>query len=277
MVIDTHLHVWQADPNYPDLAATTVSPLSDVPVELAVQYLSEHNVDRAVLVQPIYPGEDNSYVADCAAAQPDRFAAVCVVDPRQPGGADRLEYWASERGCRGLRLRPRLPGEGAVFGQPVAEGLWQHASQLKVVVSLLAGPEHLGTIGSLAGRFPEMDIVIDHLGYPSVAAGVKSPDFGALLDLSRYPRVFLKLSGQYYYSKQSYPYADCRDLVHAIFDRFGPERLLWGSDFPHVLLKSGYRRCLKLPEREYTFLSQDDLALVMGGNAARLYWSRVSS
>src|SRR6266852_1539281 len=95
-------------PTYPNPAGTIVSPLSDVPVELLMQYMTEHGVDRAVLVQPMYPGEDNSYVANCAAAQPDRIAAVCVVDPRQPEAADRLEYWVREHGCKGLRLRPRL-------------------------------------------------------------------------------------------------------------------------------------------------------------------------
>src|SRR3989304_3204534 len=98
-------------PDYPDPAATIVSPLDSVPIELLDQYLDEYGVERAVLVQPIYPGEDNSYVADCAAARPDRYAAVCVVDPGRPEAADRLEYWVDQRGCRGLRLRPRLPRE----------------------------------------------------------------------------------------------------------------------------------------------------------------------
>ncbi len=143
MIVDAHLHIWRAIPGHPNPAATIVSPASDVSVELLAQYMTEHAVDRAVLVQPTYPGEDNSYVADCAAAQPDRFVAVCVVDPHSPGAEDRLEYWVCERGCRGLRLRPRLPAESAIFGAPAADTLWERSRALKVVVSVLANPEHL--------------------------------------------------------------------------------------------------------------------------------------
>jgi predicted TIM-barrel fold metal-dependent hydrolase len=277
MLVDAHLHVWRDASDYSGSAPTPVSPSADVPVELLAEYMSEHGVGRAVLVQPVYPGEDNSYVADCARAQPERFAAACVVDPRLPGAADRLEYWARERGCRGLRLRPRLSGEADVFGHPSTDELWRRARALNVVVSVQANPEHLVTVGRLAEQHPEVPIVLDHMAHPDIAAGVGAPGFQALLALARYPRVFVKLSGQYYYSRQAYPYADCLDFVRLVHDRFGPARLLWGSDFPHVLLKSGYRRCLALPERAYSFLSAADLELVMGGNASRLYWGEMTA
>jgi len=271
MLVDAHLHVWRARPDDPRPAATIVSPASDVPLELFRQYMAEYNVGRAVLVQPLFPGEDNGYLADCAAADPDRLAAVCVVDPRAAGAADRLEYWVRERGCRGLRLRPRVPEEAACFGRPDTWPLWQRAADLGAVVNVLAGPEHLPAVAALAERFPETPILLDHLAHPDAAAGVAAPGFAALLDLARYPHVSLKVSGHYYYSRQDYPFADCRDLVRAAYDRFGPRRLLWGSDFPHVLLKTGYGRALALPGREYG-LPAEDLELLLGGNAARLYW-----
>jgi predicted TIM-barrel fold metal-dependent hydrolase len=259
-------------PDHPHPAGTAVSPTSDVPVELLLEYMDEHQVERAALVQPMYPGEDNSYIADCAAAQPDRFTAVCVVDPRSPGADERLEYWVRERGCKGLRLRPRFPPEGAVFGDPATYPLWERARSLNVVVSLLANPEHIPAIGVLAQRFADVPIVIDHMAHPDVTAGANSPSFQRLLDLAKYPQVFVKVSGHYYYSRQPYPYADCHDLFRALYDCFGPSRLIWGSDFPHVLLKSGYRRCLVMHQRAFPFLSTSDLDSIMGGNAARLYW-----
>lgn len=65
--------------------------------------------------------------------------------------------------------------------------------------------------------------------HPEPSAGTQSPGFQALLDQARFPRVFVKLSGYYYFSGSLYPYADCHDLVHAVYDCLGPERLLWGS------------------------------------------------
>ena len=272
MKVDAHTHVWQAAPHFPDPRATIVSPMSEVPVELLKQYLDEHGVDRAVLVQPVYPAEDNALVANCAAAEPDRFAAVCVVDPRRPDAADRLETWARERGCRGLRLRPALAGEGEVFGAPSADPLWERARALKLVVNVLARPVHLRTLDALAERFPEVPIIVDHLAHPPAAEGLESPAMKALIDLARRPNVHVKPTGFYYYSREGYPYADCDDLFRAVYAVYGPRRLIWGSDFPHVLLKTGYGRTLRLYEKRYSYLSAEDLDLIMGGNAARLYW-----
>jgi predicted TIM-barrel fold metal-dependent hydrolase len=272
------MHVWRAAA-LGDPAAETptiVSPRADVPRELALAYLDEHGVDRAVLVQPVFRGEDNSDVAECAAAAPERFAAVCVVDPRVPGAGERLDHWATHHACRGLRLRPRIPGEDAAFGDPATDVVWEQARRLGVVISVLAGPEHLATLAVLAERFPEVAVVVDHLAHPDAAAGARAAAFQALLDLARHPHVFIKVSGYYYFSKQSYPYEDCWDLVRALHDRFGPDRLIWGSDFPHVLLKTGYRRSLLLAERFFAFFTAADRELFLGGNAARLYWPRAA-
>jgi L-fuconolactonase len=272
MIVDSHVHIWRALPGHPEPGVTIVSPASEVPLELFHEYVAEHAVDRAVLVQPIYPGEDNSYVADAAARQPDCLAAVCVVDPRAPAAPQRLAYWVTERGCRGLRLRPRLDGEAEIFGQPATYPLWEEAQALGIVVQILAGPQHLLAVANLAERFPDVAVVLDHLAHPDPSAGVQSAGFQALLDLARFPRVFVKLSGYYYFSSAPHPYVDCHDLVHTVYDCFGPEHLLWGSDFPHVVLRTGYRRSLLLPQRAFTFLTPPDRALILGGNAARLYW-----
>lgn len=273
MIVDAHLHVWRGMQNYPNPLSTILSPASDIPVDVLLEYMAEFEVDRAVLVQPTYPGEDNSYVADCAAADRDRFVAVCVVDPRMPGAEDRLEYWVRERGCRGLRLRPRIPAESAVFGDPATYPLWERARTLKIAINVLANPEHLAALQPLVDRFSDVPILVDHMAHPDVSAGVRSPEFQRLLALSRYPKVCVKPTGYYYYSRSAYPYADCHDFFRALYDSFGPSRLVWGSDFPHVLLKTGYRRNMQLQQRAYPFLTSADLALMLGENAAQIYWS----
>jgi L-fuconolactonase len=270
VIVDAHLHVWRAAGGETPGVDTIVSPQTDVPIELASHTLLENHVERAVLVQPVFRCEDNTYVAACASADPNRFAAVCVVDPRMPEAELRLEHWAA-RGCRGLRLRPRISSEGAIFGDPSTYPLWETAARLRIVVSLLSSPEHAPIIGSLAARFPDVPIVLDHMGHPRVEDGVRGADFRTLLQLARHPRVFVKASGFYHFSHEQFPYADCHDLIRAVYDCFGPERIFWGSDFPHVVPSCGYARgLLVLPEAlEWTAAERES---VMGTNAMRLYW-----
>lgn len=270
--VDAHVHVWRSVLDYPEPGATIVSPVSDVPVSVLNEYMVEYGVDRAVLVQPICAGEDNGYIADLAELEPERFAAVCVVDPRAPEAVDRLEYWARGRGCRGLRLRPKKGDEEASFGAPVADALWQRCAELGLVVSVYAGPAHLRTLSELAARFPDVAIVVDHMAHPAPSRGAADEEFRQLLALARRPRVFVKVSGHHYFSDRPYPYEDCWPLVRALYDEFGPERLIWGSDFPHVLLTCGYRRSLLLLERVHDFLASGELGAIIGGNSAQLYW-----
>ena len=170
-------------------------------------------------------------------------------------------------------MRPRLPDEAAIFGSPTADPLWRATERLGVVVSLLANCEHATTVDVLAARHPGVSIVIDHLGHPDPAKGVGDAGFRRLLALARHPRVFIKISGFYHFSREPFPYADCHDLVRACYDAFGPERLVWGSDYPHVLRTCGYEAALQLLEIALASWSSPERDLVMSANAARLYWA----
>ena len=270
MIVDAHTHLWRPVSQGANPVRTIVGSESDISAELLRHYLDEHGVRRAVLVQPVYPGEDNSYVADVAAADPECFAAVCVVDPRQPDAAERLAYWCSKRGCRGLRLRPRLPGEAASFGHPSTFPLWEEVARLGAVVSVLCDFAQLPAVAQMAERFPTVPLVIDHLAHPSRPDDLAS--LGPLLELKRFPRVHIKVSGFYYFSRAPYPYADCRDLLRAVYGSFGPARLIWGSDFPHVLLKASYGGALATVERLCPWITAAERELILGDNAASLYW-----
>ena len=273
MIVDAHLHVWRSVPDHPQPSATIVSPCSDVPVELLSQYMGEHGVDKAVLVQPLYPGEDNSYVADSAAADPSHLAAVCYVDPRREGADQTLRYWVRERGCAGLRIRPSVPGEEASFDQASSHPVWEAAQELGIAINLLMRLEHVPGLALLAERFPQVPILIDHMASPDVSAGPGSPDFKELLNLSRFPQVSVKVSGYYYHSGEGWPYRDCHAIFRALYDVYGARHLIWGSDFPHVILKSSYASVLALQERFYTYLNSAEMAAIMGGNADAVYWS----
>ncbi len=270
--VDAHLHVWRAVEGETPGVTTLVPPQTDVPVERAAAVLQSHGIARAVLVQPVFRGEDNDYVAGRAQSEPDRFAAVCVVDPRVAGADKRLESWVA-RGCRGLRLRPRIAAEAAAFGNPSTFPLWEAAERLDVVVSLLCGVEHAPAVGQLAERFPRVPIVIDHLAHPDTSAGVRDAGFQDLLALARHDRVFVKVSGFYHFTDSPFPFSDCWEPILACYDRFGPTRLIWGSDFPHVEVQCGYGRSIEVVEQALRASSAQDRERILGLNALELYWA----
>jgi predicted TIM-barrel fold metal-dependent hydrolase len=270
-VVDSHLHVWRAAGGETPDVQTIVPPQTDVPLELARETMAAHGVGRAVLVQPVFRGEDNSYVARCAQADPRSLAAVSVVDPGKPGAETRLRYWIGQ-GCRGLRLRPRIASEAVHFGAPATYPLWETARELSVVVSLFASVEHAPAIDVLAERFAPVVIVVDHLALPDPQLNASGPAFRRLLELAKHPHVHLKLSGFHHFSRERFPFADCWPFVRAAYEHFGPGRLLWGSDFPHVMAADSYAHALSLPQQMLPHSIAAELASIMGGNAQRLYW-----
>ena len=221
--------------------------------------MDDAGVDRAILVPPSWPGDDNTDSLEGARRWPDRFAVMGRFDPRAADASERLDRWP----CRGLRLRPAFAPETAFFE---SEPIWRKAADLGLVVSVLARADHVEAIGRMAARFPSVPVIVDHLAHPDPA--LPAP----VLELARHANVHVKPTGYYYYSKQGYPYDDCAGLFQSVYDRFGPDRMIWGSDFPHVLLKSGYGASLRL----FPTLTAAERELVLGGNAERLYWPATS-
>lgn len=279
MIIDAHLHVWDGTAAGKDAGPMAVgySAQATASVELFLDYMDEAGVARAVFVQPWFYHWDNEYMTRCLERFPDRFRAVCVIDPRGPGAPAALRAWRA-RGVTGIRLRPLRDGEGARpgpwLGAEETLPLWEAIAATGTVACVLhAGPE-LAVIPDLVRRFPSLTLVVDHLNNPAPAAGLDQPAFRALLDLAPHPQVHVKLSGFHHWCRERYPYRDGLPYVEAALQAFGPARCMWGSDFPHVLAGCGYVRNRHFLAREAPFLSSGDLAAVMGDTAERVFWHK---
>ena len=118
----------------------------------------------------------------------------------------------------------------------------------------------------------EVNVVIDHLGHPDTAAGVQAPTFRELLALARCVRVHVRLSGFYHFCPDPYPFPSSWPLVRAVFDTFGGNRLLWGSDFPHCTVACGYGKSLHVLDEALRDISLADRDAILGRGALSLYW-----
>ncbi len=278
MIVDAHLHVWDetAAGKAPGPMRVGYSAQSTAPVELFLDYMDEAGVEKAVFVQPWFYHWDNAYMVHCVQRYPDRFRAVCVLDPRGREAAAALRRWHAE-GVTGIRLRPLREGEsppsGPWFGTEETMPLWDAIAETGVVVCPLWAGAELTRLHDLLRRFPSVQVVVDHLNDPEPARGLDQPAFRALLDVARLPQVHVKLSGFHHWCRERYPYRDGLPFVEAAVRAFGAERCMWGSDFPHVLAGCGYVRNRHLLAREAGFLAKPELDAVMGGTAERLWFN----
>ncbi len=277
-VIDAHLHVWDASAAGKDPGPFPVgySPQSPAPVELLLDYMEEAGVEKAVFVQPWFHHWDNSYIASCLQRFPERFRAVCVVDPRGPAAPEALRRWRTE-GFTGIRLRPRREGEDPRPGPWLATDetlpLWEAIAETDTIACVMHGKTDLARLEPVLRRWPSVRVVVDHLNNPVPEDGVAQPIFRALVGLARFSQVFVKLSGFHHWCPDRYPYASARPYMEAAVAAFGAERCMWGSDFPHVLAGCGYVRSRHFLPREARFLTTNQLSAIMGETAHRLWFT----
>lgn len=265
--IDSHVHIWKNDPAFPWAAETTRPPAEDATPEMLLQLMAANGVEQTVLVQVIHYRWDNSYVADTIARYPGVFAGVCRVDPQDPAAPDHLSYWTEEKGFHGVRLSPAVDASGDWFTGALMPALFGRAAALGVPLCLLTRPERLPDLAALLERQPDLDVVVDHMADADPA---RPEQWRPLLDLARYPRVYVKVSHTWSLSRHGYPWADTHGLVQRVHRAFGPERIMWGSDWPVCLAHATYEQTLSVV-RDELGLMPEDLKWVLGGTARRLW------
>lgn len=273
-IVESHVHIWTQDEKYP-FAPT----LPDVPVpatnataEMLLDETGRAGVDHVVLVQPSTYGWDNSYLADSIARYPQRLAGVCLVDPLDEEAPDRLEYWVREHNFHGVRLHAVRPDSASWFTTVQTGRIWGRAADLGIPICLLLDVVHAPMVAEMVKRFPNVDVVLDHMGRIDVTEQPPYPIFRRFLDLANFPRTYAKVSGMLHYSNEAYPFTDTHPFFRLAKDAWGPERLMWGTDWPMLLDKAGYLPRLTAVRDEMPFFSQAGLDCVLGGTALRL-WS----
>lgn len=267
-VIDPHVHVWKKDPKYPWAKETVKPPATDFTPEMLLANMKRCGVSRTVIIQVIHYRYDNSYLADVLKQHPKAFAGVARVDPLNPAAPDHLSHLVQQQKFQGVRLSPAVDATGDWITGPLMPPLWKRCNELKTSMNILTGPERLPAIARLAEQFPDLTIVIDHMA----DCPVDRPDLLAkLLDLQRFPNLFVKISHTWKISKQPYPYPDAQEQVKKLYDKFGPKRLMWGTDWPLVEDTCGYDKALALVRDHMKFLNDEDKRWMLARTIERVW------
>jgi len=265
-LIDSHVHVWKHDPKYPFAAGANV-PARDATPEMLLDLMKANGVAKTVLIQVIHYKFDNSYVADVLKQYPGIFQAVCRVDPLDPAAPEHLSQLTAQ-GFHGVRLSPPADASGDWFRGPLMPPLWKRCHDLKVPMTVLSAITRMPDVGELLEKAPDLTVVIDHMGDCPVD---RPAELEKLIALKRYPNLFVKISHTWSLSKQSYPWLDAQRYVRRLYDAYGPQRLMWGTDWPISENSTTYAKTLSVVRDDMKFLTAEDKRWVLSKTVEKVW------
>jgi predicted TIM-barrel fold metal-dependent hydrolase len=226
---DCHCHVFGPRDKYSWAANRLYTP-PPVTLENYLDMLRATGFERGVMVQTGLYGNDNRFILDSIKAHPKTLRGIALIGE---GITDRELEDLARGGVRGFRVN-RTAKTGLAFD--VARKLAERVKGLGMHVQFLLDVEDHPDIDSFLGSFAT-EVVIDHMGRPDPRKGIGAPGFQALIRLLKSGRGWAKMSAPYRTSLQEPPYNDITPFARALVEA-APDRLVWGSDWPHVLLET---------------------------------------
>ena len=232
-------------------------------------------VDGALLVSPFSLYRyDASYVLEVYAKHPGKFGLIKPFDPRSETVSDEIAEWAATPGVVGVRLM--LTAEPYEADHPGINSILAASGQAGVPVNVMGSGE-LPLLLELARRHPDTQVVIDHVGLvqPQEPPAPPEPfaDLANVLSLAECDNVAIKISGACTLAQQPFPYPDIWEPLAKVFDAFGFDRCMWGTDWTRALNILTYEQGVE-SFRVTDSLSDSERSALMGGTLAKIYnWS----
>ena len=272
MKLDSHQHFWKYDatqygwmkPEWPirrDLLPGDLEPL-----------LARCGLDGAIAVQARQTLEESRWLLELADAHPLIQGVVGWVDLRSERVEEQLARFAAHPRFVGVRhVVQDEPDDNFLLRPEFVRGI-RALRQFQLRYDLLIFPKQLPAAIELVRRFPEQPFVLDHLAKPFIRDGVLSPWREQIHTLAAAPNVCCKISGLVTEAHwQHWRAADFRPYLDVVFAAFGPERLLFGSDWPVSLLAATYEQSFGLVNDYLAQFPATTRDQILGGNAAKFY------
>jgi L-fuconolactonase len=273
VLIDAHQHFWRVGRNgfawpTPDLAAIHrdfgPADLEAIGARLGLA--------GSVLVQSQADDRDTDWLLELAAAEPLVLGVVGWADLGAPGAPARIAELARRPKLRGLRPMLQNLDDDAWIARPSLDPALDAMIAHGLSLDALVLTRHLPHLLTLARRRPDLAIVIDHGAKPPIATGEQAEAWTLGVDaLAALPQVFCKLSGLLTEASPSQAPDALAPYVRRLVSAFGPDRLMWGSDWPVLDLAGDYGGWLVLAKSLSGLTDPADLAALFGGTCRRFY------
>jgi L-fuconolactonase len=273
MRIDAHQHFWKYDPVEYDWMGDGMDVLrfDRLPADLS-PLLQSARLDGSVAVQARSTLEETEWLLQLADQNPFIKGVVGWVDLCSPDARSQLErVSASQRLCGVRHIVQSEPDDGFMLRQDFRRGI-SLLAEFGLAYDILVFPRHLPAAYELVTAFPNQVFVLDHIAKPFIKEHVVSPWEAEIRRLASLPNVCGKVSGLVTEADwKNWKPADFFPYLDVVFEAFGPQRVMFGSDWPVCTLAGNYADVTVLIEEYTRQLSAQELAQVWGGTAEKAY------
>ena len=272
MTIDAHQHFWHFDPVRDSWITDEMANIQRdfLPADLE-PVLAQNGIDGCVAVQAAQSEDETLFLVNMAQSYDIVKGVVGWVDLQSDGLRERLDFLSQYTAIKGYRHVAQAEPEDFLMRPAVISGIRQLAD-FKLTYDILIYPNQLKAALQLVRAVPEVRFVIDHMAKPYIKKGDINRWSSFMTEMARNPHVSCKVSGLvteadwHDWSKRDFfPYLD------VVFEQFGPDRLLFGSDWPVCLVAANYTQVKTLIDQYIEPWGEDVRAKVFGENAISFY------
>ncbi|MEB2361341.1 MAG: amidohydrolase [Bryobacteraceae bacterium] len=273
-VVNAAEHAWVInDPRFPMRPELATCPKNlarhDYSAEFLLDQIRLYRHDHVVISHVCYYGRDNSYTVHCVKTYPGKFSGYGLLvgyrlySPGDKENPSRLRRLIKDDGLIGLRLSPIYDPDVVWLNDPVCYPLWKTAEELGAVFHIFLAPHQVKQAGDMAERFPGVTVVIDHIAMIDIAAP-DSDGFGPLLELAKFPNVYIRTSLHNPSKTKVMPYRDVWPFLERLYQRYGGKRMVYANFFEYVIMKD------LIP-----FFTAEDREWILGRTAMKIYRIRL--
>lgn len=271
--IDAHQHFWRVSRgDYGWLTRDSLPQLyRDYEPEHLKPLMQLCGVDRTILVQAAATASETQYLLDLATRAPFVAGVVGWADFERADAPAQIASLATQDKLVGLRpMLQDLPDDQWILKpgiRPAIDAVIASGLRLDVLIF----PRHLPHVIALLGQQPDLKAVIDHGAKPNIADGAFEPWAASMRRLASETSAFCKLSGLLTEAGSRTSDSDLQPYVDVLLESFGPQRLMWGSDWPVLTMAGDYPSWFAQAQRLTDILPIADASDLFGGTAARFY------
>jgi L-fuconolactonase len=270
--IDSHHHLWRLARGDYGWLTPDLQPLyrDFEPADLAT-HLRAHGISATILVQAAETDAETDFLLGLAAGTPWIAGVVGWTDIEAPAAPARIAALARNPLLVGLRPMLQDLADDDFILRPSVRPALQALQASGLRLDALVRPRHLSRLVRLRQILPDLPIVIDHGAKPPIADGRLGPWADDLRAVAADGVTCCKLSGLVTEAGKGWTIAQLKPFVDTILSAFGPQRVMWGSDWPVLELAAGYDGWTQASDALLEGLSPSDRAAVLGGTAGRFY------